>query len=63
LFDETVPSSMDGRVLEEIFTDSYLNNHPPRIGTFKLDSFETNAAIVETDEEEMIKQLQNLGYI
>jgi predicted AlkP superfamily phosphohydrolase/phosphomutase len=63
LFDETVPSSMDGRVLEEIFTDSYLNNHPPRIGTFKLDNFETNAAIVETDEEEMIKQLQNLGYI
>ena len=63
LFDEIVPSSMDGRVLEEIFYDGYLNDHPPKIGNVTLDNFETNATTIETDEEEIRKQLQSLGYI
>lgn len=65
-FGAEVPSDMDGRVLEEIFTAEYLAGNPVRISeTAGLDYDAPDKAPEMTDEEseEIRARLRGLGYL
>lgn len=65
-FGVEVPSDMDGRVLEEIFTAEYLAGNPVRISeTAGLDYNAPDKAPEMTDEEseEIRARLRGLGYL
>jgi predicted AlkP superfamily phosphohydrolase/phosphomutase len=60
-----IPSDMDGRVLEEIISEEFLNEHPITYTTEEETA--TNEAglpgMSEEDEAEVKKRLKELGYI
>lgn len=65
-FGVEIPSDIDGRVLEEIFTEDYLAGNPVRIsGTEGLDYHAPEKAPMMTDEEsdEIRQRLKALGYL
>jgi len=64
MFDEAVPSYVDGRVLTEIFEPSYLKDHPVKMQDISLWEDRHPAADYKQDDEEAIKkQLEDLGYM
>ncbi|SRR6266404_2108416 len=65
-FGVEVPSDMDGRVLEEIFTSEYLSANPARVSDANsLDYIAPDQAPEMTDEEseEIRARLRGLGYL
>jgi predicted AlkP superfamily phosphohydrolase/phosphomutase len=65
-FGVEVPSDMDGRVLEEIFTEQYAAENPVRVSdTIGLDYKAPDKAPEMTDEEseEIRARLRGLGYL
>jgi hypothetical protein len=64
MFDEAVPSYVDGRVLTEIFEPTYLKDHPVKIQDGASWKSGGQAEDYKQDEEEAIKkQLEDLGYM
>jgi hypothetical protein len=64
MFDETIPSEMEGRVLTEMFERKYLENRPVMIKEKKNISYqESNTEMSDEEEKSFIKQLKDLGYL
>ncbi len=65
-FGVEVPSDMDGRVLEEIFTEEYLAENPVRVSTtasLDYDAPDKSPAMTEEESEEIRARLRGLGYL
>ncbi|MFY9558291.1 MAG: alkaline phosphatase family protein [Blastocatellia bacterium] len=63
-FEADVPSDMDGRVLEEMFTEEYLAVHPVRISDAVHYATPAKAgAITEEESDEIRQRLRALGYL
>ena len=65
-FGVEVPSDMDGRVLEEIFTDAYLSANPVRISkeaSGEYEAPEESPEMTEEESEEIRARLRGLGYL
>jgi len=65
-FGVEIPSDMDGRVVEEIFTDEYLSANPVRIsGDAGADYHapEESPLMTEEESEEIRARLRGLGYL
>jgi predicted AlkP superfamily phosphohydrolase/phosphomutase len=65
-FGVEVPSDMDGRVLEEIFTEAYLSENPVRLSQQpggEYEAPEDSPAITEDESEEIRARLRGLGYL
>jgi len=65
-FGVEVPSDMDGRVLEEIFTDEYLAQNPVRVSETispEYDAGDRSPAMTEEESEEIRARLRGLGYL
>jgi predicted AlkP superfamily phosphohydrolase/phosphomutase len=63
-FGVEIPSDMDGRVMEEVFTEEYLQKNPVR--TYDASGYvEPEKAITISDEEsdEIRERLRSLGYL
>jgi len=68
LFDQPVPSNMDGEVLREIFSSEYVQENPPKfqIGIANdegSDQTRGDNNLTSVDEKTIQKQLKDLGYI
>jgi predicted AlkP superfamily phosphohydrolase/phosphomutase len=60
----SVPSDMDGRVLQEIFTEDYLDNHPISFAQVSGQTEKKEEKVYSKDEQEKIeKRLRGLGYL
>ena len=58
-----IPSDMDGRVLEDIYTSEYLSDHPI-LSTDESDSHSESEIVYSQNEaEEIQRRLRSLGYI
>ena len=65
-FGVEVPSDMDGRVLEEIFTEEYLAENPVRVSktaSLDYDAPDKSPAMTEEESEEIRARLRGLGYL
>jgi predicted AlkP superfamily phosphohydrolase/phosphomutase len=63
-FGVEVPSDMDGHVLESIFTESYMHDHPVRISGAEAFLEAAGAGGMTDEESEEIRQrLRGLGYL
>jgi predicted AlkP superfamily phosphohydrolase/phosphomutase len=65
-FGVEVPSDMDGRVLEEIFTDAYLSANPVRVSkeaSGEYEAPEESPEMTEEESEEIRARLRGLGYL
>jgi len=65
-FGVEVPSDMDGRVLEEIFTEAYLRENPVRVSQQSGGEYEApedSPAMTEEESEEIRARLRGLGYL
>jgi predicted AlkP superfamily phosphohydrolase/phosphomutase len=65
-FGVEVPSDMDGRVLEEIFTAEYLAANPVRVSETagpEFDAGDQSPAMTEEESEEIRARLRGLGYL
>jgi len=65
-FGVEVPSDMDGRVLEEIFTETYLRENPVRLSQHSGGEYEApegSPAMTEEESEEIRARLRGLGYL
>jgi len=65
-FGVEIPSDMDGRVLEEIFTDAYLKANPVRVSREASGDYEApeeSPAMTEEESEEIRARLRGLGYL
>lgn len=65
-FGVDIPSDMDGRVLEEIFTDEYLAGNPVRVSgetTLDYHAPEGSPLMTEEESEEIRARLRGLGYL
>lgn len=65
-FGVEVPSDMDGRVLEEIFTEDYLAENPVRVSEtigIDYDPGDKSPAMTEEESEEIRARLRGLGYL
>jgi len=63
-FGADVPSDMDGRVLEEIFTPEYMASHPVRISAPLADKdFDDGETITDEESEEIRERLRGWGYL
>jgi predicted AlkP superfamily phosphohydrolase/phosphomutase len=58
-----VPSDMDGRVLTEIFQESFLQQHPLRRGEAATYQAGAMAEFSEEESEEVRERLRELGYM
>jgi predicted AlkP superfamily phosphohydrolase/phosphomutase len=64
LMGQPIPDDMDGRVLTEMFDDSYLREHPVRYETAPATADIDGGATYSDEESEIIrKRLQDLGYL
>ena len=68
LFNQPIPSNMDGEVLKEIFNSEYVQENPPRLQTEIAndkgsDQTRGDNNLTSADEETIQKQLKDLGYI
>ena len=63
-FGVEVPSDMDGRVLEEIFTEQYMAENPVRTSeATEYVAPETTGAMTDEESEEIRQRLRGLGYL
>ncbi|HKS43490.1 MAG TPA: alkaline phosphatase family protein [Blastocatellia bacterium] len=63
LLGEALPEDMDGRVLNEIISEEYLNSHPVRL-TAQSNEEQTGEIEYSAEEnEDVIERLKSLGYI
>ncbi len=65
-FGVEVPSDMDGRVLEEIFTEEYLAENRVRVSEtigLDYDAGDQSPAMTEEESEEIRARLRGLGYL
>ena len=63
-FGVAVPSDMDGRVLEEIFTPAYMAEHSVRRSdAVEYQAPETAGAMTDEESEEIRQRLRGLGYL
>jgi predicted AlkP superfamily phosphohydrolase/phosphomutase len=63
-FGVAVPSDMDGRVLEEIFTPAYMAEHSVRRSdAVEYQALETAGAMTDEESEEIRQRLRGLGYL
>ncbi len=63
-FGVEVPSDMDGRVLEEIFTDEYMTRNPVRVSTAAdYAAPESVGAMTDEESEEIRERLRGWGYL
>jgi predicted AlkP superfamily phosphohydrolase/phosphomutase len=63
-FGVDIPSDMDGRVLEEIFTPAYMSDHS--VGTSEAVEYEapeTAGTMTDEESEEIRQRLRGLGYL
>lgn len=59
-----IPGSMDGKVLEEILENEFLENNPPRFSSKPDELTSGKTETYSEEEEELIrKRLQGLGYL
>ena len=67
LLDQPIPPDMDGRVLADIFTTTYLTANPIQIGDTPAHMDESPTILPDgysvAEEEEINEQLRQLGYI
>lgn len=63
LSDQGVPDDMDGRVLTEMISASYLDAHPIRVTTQTEDQPGTGTAYSEEENSDVIERLRSLGYV
>jgi predicted AlkP superfamily phosphohydrolase/phosphomutase len=61
--DVPVPEDMDGRVLDQLFTEGYLQSHPVRYSRPLGPSGPPEVALTEEEEETMKEKLRSLGYL
>jgi hypothetical protein len=65
-FGVEVPRDMDGRVLEEIFTEEYLAGFPVRVSEemgLEYSPSDKSPAMTEEESEEIRARLRGLGYL
>ena len=65
-FGVEVPSDMDGRVLEEIFTNDYLSENPVRVSKEAGGDYQSpddSPAMTDEESEEIRSRLRSLGYL
>ncbi|HEV8486969.1 MAG TPA: alkaline phosphatase family protein [Blastocatellia bacterium] len=62
-FGVDVPSDMDGRVLEEIFTDEYIGRQPVRISDTGFAESEKVGAMTDEESDEIRERLRGWGYL
>lgn len=65
-FGVEIPSDMDGRVLEEMFTEEYLAENPVRVSEaigLDYDAGDKSPAMTEEESEEIRARLRGLGYL
>ncbi|HKP88128.1 MAG TPA: alkaline phosphatase family protein [Blastocatellia bacterium] len=63
-FGAEIPSDMDGRVLEEIFTEEYLLKNPVRISDARLYvEAEKSGAMTDEESDEIRERLRGWGYL
>ena len=58
-----IPENIDGRVLREVINDNYLRENPVNLTTTTEYRAQQVEAILGEEEEELRRQLKNLGYI
>ncbi|MBV9122485.1 MAG: alkaline phosphatase family protein [Planctomycetes bacterium] len=65
LLEVPVPDDMDGRVLEEVFTESFRQEHPVRRtpGRSSFGGADENSAYSSEDEAVIAARLKSLGYV
>lgn len=64
LFGQPIPDDMDGRVLEDIFTEDFLSGNPPRYRSASGEDGTASTVAYSSEEEQDIKErLKGLGYI
>ena len=63
-FGVEIPSDMDGRVLEEIFTPAYMAEHSVRTSeAAEYEAPESAGAMTDEESEEIRQRLRGLGYL
>jgi predicted AlkP superfamily phosphohydrolase/phosphomutase len=61
---ESVPANMDGRVLEEIFKESFLLAHPPKYDKAREVVAKSGENVYSAEEEAAVRErLESLGYL
>jgi predicted AlkP superfamily phosphohydrolase/phosphomutase len=68
MFDQPIPTSMDGRVLKKIFKPEYLKNHPLKLQTEiqakkGAEPRKISSGLSEEEEKAIQKRLKDLGYM
>lgn len=64
LLDQPVPSDMDGKILYQIFQESFVENNPPRYRTEKKEkNLGAEETYTEKEEKKVEKRLKKLGYL
>lgn len=62
-FGVEVPADMDGRVLEEIFTDEYMQQNPVRLTDAAFAETEKVGAMTDEESDEIRERLRGWGYL
>ena len=63
-FGVEIPSDMDGRVLEEVFSEEYMRRNPVRRSDASVYEGPTDAGMMSDEESEEIRErLRSLGYL
>jgi predicted AlkP superfamily phosphohydrolase/phosphomutase len=63
LFGEPVSDAMDGRVVDELFTKEYMDNHPIELLGESIPQHEPGQGLNEQEESSLVKRLEDLGYL
>jgi len=58
-----IPSDVDGKIIDEAFTDAFLNENKPGFGPPDSGSTHTKVASSPDESEKMLDLLQGLGYL
>src|SRR5205085_2491297 len=62
-FGVEVPADMDGRVLEEIFSDDYMAHNPVRLTDVAFAETEKAGAMTDAESDEIRERLRGWGYL
>jgi predicted AlkP superfamily phosphohydrolase/phosphomutase len=62
-FGVEVPADMDGRVLEEVFTDEYMQQNPVRLTDAAFAETEKAGAMTDEESDEIRERLRGWGYL
>jgi predicted AlkP superfamily phosphohydrolase/phosphomutase len=62
-FGVEVPADMDGRVLEEIFSDEYMAHNPVRLTDAAFEETEKAGAMTDEESDEIRERLRGWGYL